>query len=376
MGSRDDLDGWHVGFKERMHHFTWTWFTLTMSTGGLALLLSATPHRFNGLNTIGTVFFILNLVFFVILVAGISARFYMFPGTFTRSIYHPTESLLFPTPFLTIAVIIGGIQKYGVPHSGPWLLQTERVLFWIYCAISFAVAISQYYILFTGRNHTVQNMTPSWILPVFPVMLAGTIGGMIAGSQPAEKAMPIIVAGVTFQGLGMMVSSLMYSLYLGRLMSDGLPEPDLRPGMFIAVGPPAFTGLALIGLSKAVPANYSYFETFPAARETVQTIATFTAVFLWSLSFWLFAISLMSCLFAIRAMKFHLTWWSFVFPNVGFTIATIDIGEQLQSEGILWLGSAMTCILVGMWFFVIICHIKAVLNKEIMWPGKDEDAEK
>ncbi len=51
------------------------WFTLTMSTGGLALLLSATPHRVPGLTIIGKMFFILDLFFYVSLVAGISALF-------------------------------------------------------------------------------------------------------------------------------------------------------------------------------------------------------------------------------------------------------------------------------------------------------------
>src|ERR1700733_15279529 len=64
-----------IGFCGRLKHLTWAWFTLTMSTGGLALLLSATPHRFPGLTIIGKIFYILDLVFFVSLVAGITARF-------------------------------------------------------------------------------------------------------------------------------------------------------------------------------------------------------------------------------------------------------------------------------------------------------------
>jgi hypothetical protein len=41
-----------------------------------------------------------------------------------------------------------------------------------------------------------------------------------------------------------------------------------------------------------------------------------------------------------------------VFPNVGFTIATINIGHALMSEGILWLGSVMTIMLVAIYLFV------------------------
>jgi hypothetical protein len=44
-----------------------------------------------------------------------------------------------------------------------------------------------------------------------------------------------------------------------------------------------------------------------------------------------------------------------------------------MSEGVLWLGSVMTVLLVVMWLFVGGMHIRAVLKGDILWPGKDED---
>ena len=152
-----------------------------------------------------------------------------------------------------------------------------------------------------------------------------------------------------------------------------LPAPDLRPGMFISVGPPSFTGLALIGMSSSLPTDYGYFAKHPNAVEVLQTIALFIAIFLWMLAFWFFCVTVVAILSRAHKMSFHLVWWGTVFPNVGFTITTISVGESLESEGILWIASAMTILLVGLWVFVFISHVRAVLLKHIMMPGKDED---
>jgi len=72
-------------------------------------------------------------------------------------------------------------------------------------------------------------------------------------------------------------------------------------------------------------------------------------------------------------MDFHLVWYAFVFPNVGFTIAVLDIGEELNSPGITWAGSGMTILLVATWLFVMVMHTRAVVRGDVMWPGKDED---
>ena len=67
------------------------------------------------------------------------------------------------------------------------------------------------------------------------------------------------------------------------------------------------------------------------------------------------------------------TWWSFVFPNTGFIIVTIEIGIAIGSPAILWVSSVATVLQVAMWLFVCVAHARAVAKKQILWPGKDED---
>ncbi|MCJ1299125.1 hypothetical protein MMC08_001916 [Hypocenomyce scalaris] len=348
-----------------------------MSTGGIALLLSVTPHRFRGLTTIGTIVFILDLILFILITVLIATRFILHPGAFIRSWHHPTESLFIPTFWLTVATLVSNMQQYGVPSSGPWLLVALRVLFWTYTACTFLSAILQYHLLFTGKPHTIQSMTPAWLLPIFPVMLCGTLASVIAGSQPPHQGIPIIIAGVTFQGVGFLVAVFMYSNYVGRLMSFGLPSPDTRPGMFIAVGPPSFTALALMEMANDAliifPHTFILGTSGLPTAQVLKLLAVFVAIFLWSLSLFFFCISLVATLCSLRQMNFHLSWWSFVFPNTGLIIAAIDIGTAIGSEAILWTMSGATALQVGIWLVVGCFHARAVWRRDIMWPGKDED---
>lgn len=63
-------------------------------------------------------------------------------------------------------------------------------------------------------------------------------------------------------------------------MQDGLPDLNLRPGMFIAVGPPSFTGLALIGMARSLPVDHGYFVEHPAGVDYLQVAALVFAIFI------------------------------------------------------------------------------------------------
>ncbi|KAK3622946.1 hypothetical protein LTR56_021887 [Elasticomyces elasticus] len=369
----------NMSYSERLQHFTWAWFALPLSTAGIAILLAGTPHRFDGLTTIGKLFFIFALVLYLLAIALITTRFVMFPKMLRCSFVHPHESLFFPTCILTLANIIGCAWIYGSPYCGHWLVVATEVLYWLYMVMALVGAILQYLYLFSAPKHrlTIQGMTPAWILPIFPTLFGGVLASILAGGQPPSSRMAIVISGITFTGLGWMVAILMYSVYIQRLMTFGLPPPNLRPGMFIAVGPPAFTGLALVNFGSVISdlEDYGYFADNSAAIQTLRTVADFTAIFLWMLAFWFFCITLVALITGLRQMSFHLVWWALVFPNIAFALATGRIGQRLRSEGIMWVASAMTLALVATWLFAVVCNVLAVMRRQIMMPGMDEDKE-
>ena len=56
----------------------------------------AVPFRFRGLETIGIIFFLFNILLFILNVIFISLRFYTYPETFKASFMHPSERLFMP----------------------------------------------------------------------------------------------------------------------------------------------------------------------------------------------------------------------------------------------------------------------------------------
>lgn len=166
-------------------------------------------------------------------------------------------------------------------------------------------------------------------------MLVGTLASAIAKIQPAEYATTILIAGLSYQGLGF-VALMMYGIYFGRLLTSGLPVDMSRPAMSIAVGPPSFTAFAFIGMGQDVVAAkiFSTYTSLPGIVDQtmipdfLQLLALTSAIFLWTLAFWFFAIALVATIEAMPRSDFHLNWYAYVFPNVRFTISAVKIGSS------------------------------------------------
>lgn len=354
-----------------------------MGTGGLALLIISQPFTFPGLRTIGLILYIFNLALFATISCIMISRFIMYPGTFLRSIKHKKEGFFFPTIFVSISTMISGSHRYLIPENDATFNLVIQVVFWVYVTISMTATIGQYSYVFSTHQFGLQTMMPAWLLPVLPIMLAGTISAVISATQPSIAATPIVVGGLLSQGLGMIISLLMYGHMIGRLMSGTFPDRETRPALFILVGPPSFTSLAFIGQANNLPADFDIrlganpiLPGQPGLGEkaVIQILAYVSGTLLWGLALWWFTIALTG---VVRAPPryFHLSWWGMIFPNTGFALATITLGKSFANESIQWLGTVMSILVTLLYIVILYNCFWAVVRREIVYPGRDEDTD-
>jgi tellurite resistance protein TehA-like permease len=128
--------------------------------------------------------------------------------------------------------------------------------------------------------------------------------------------------------------------------------------------------LAIIGMANGLPERFDgNFDV-----EIIKLMAIVGAVFLWSLALWWFLIAAIAVI-SSPPKFFHLGWWAMVFPNTGFILATITIGNSFNNEAVLYVANAMSIFLVSMFAFVLYSLVRAVISQDIMYPGRDEDVE-
>lgn len=342
------------------------------------------PYQFPGLRIIGIVVFLMNIVFYIIIWAMMICRFYLFPYTFWASLTHPTESLFVPAFAVAFGTILINIVEYGFNRTGLWLNHAVVVIYWFDAAVAVVLSIGIYLILWSSQSFTIARMTPIWIFPAYPLLIIGPHAAKLSAQLPNDRqAIQIIIGGFTIQGIGFLVSLTIYSAFVYRLMTQKLPAESLRPGMFVSVGPSAFTVSGVLGMASNLQriiasTPESTFLDVPGllAAQILRLVASWVCLWLWGLAWWFFFVSLLSnidCLRAKHRTQFAMTWYSFIFPQTALTTATFSIAKAFDVAAIRVIGCVMVCLLILVWFFVVGCMLKAIYDQQILWPEKGED---
>ena len=345
-----------------LHICSWAWSLMPMTTLGLGTLLSAqrSLHSFPGLYELGLIVYFVGLVQWAFVFVVKSVRFLSHKGSFTKSISEPAEAMFFAAFWIGVYGIITAGVDLASPQPGSRLGTTFCALFWIYFVCALCTGIGLHLLLFQQHSLLTARMTPAWLLPVLPMILIGVMAGGVAESLTEKQRYPVLIAGLLCSSMGFFMSLPLAAIYFTRLFTAGFPDPDTRPGMMIAVGPPTYAPLAWLKIAAAIPKHYAVFAAFSAATEVVQIMALVLSLAVFGLGIFFFVMALCAIVWESPRMHFHLTWYGFIFPNVGLLSAAGVFSNLIPSDGVKWVVSVSTALLSAVWMFVSVMHIRAI----------------
>lgn len=102
-----------------------------MSTGVLSLLLHQLPYNGDWLQIISVIFFVLNLVLFVVFSIITALRYLLYPKLWPAVLRHPHQSLFLATFPVGLATLVNMTVVVCVPVWGHGMATLAWVLWWI-----------------------------------------------------------------------------------------------------------------------------------------------------------------------------------------------------------------------------------------------------
>lgn len=133
------------------------------------------------------------------------------------------------------------------------------------------------------QTFTIAQMTPIWIFPAYPMLIIGPHAGILSAKLEQSRSLRIIIGGTTIQGVGFLVSLMVYSAFIYRLMTQKLPKENMRPGMFVSVGPSGFTVAGLVNMASETKRSFpsDFMGNGALAADVVRVMVDFAALWLW-----------------------------------------------------------------------------------------------
>ncbi|KIP95767.1 TDT family transporter [Pseudomonas fluorescens] len=339
--------------REVIRQFTPNWFAATMGTGVLALALAQLPLAIPGLRAVAEGLWLFNIVLFTLFTAAYAARWMLFFDEARRIFGHSTVSMFFGTIPMGLATIINGFLLFGVPRWGDGVIQLVEALWWIDVAMSLACGVLIPYMMFTRQEHSIDQMTAVWLLPVVAAEVAAASGGLLAPHlTDAHAQLIVLTTSYVLWAFSLPVAFSILTILLLRMALHKLPHENMAASSWLALGPIGTGALGMLLLGGEAPAIFAA-NGLPGVGEIASGLGLVAGVTLWGFGLWWM---LMALLITVRYLRdgipFNLGWWGFTFPLGVYSLATLKLASILNLTFFSVFGTALVILLAAMWLIV------------------------
>ncbi|CAK7217207.1 Plasma membrane sulfite pump involved in sulfite metabolism [Sporothrix bragantina] len=335
------------GWRKMVRNFTPSWFSVSMGTGVVALLLHNLPYNAHGVWYISVVVFCLNIFLFLSFSAITLTRYILYPEIWGVMIKHPSQSLFLGCIPMALATIVNMMVLVCSPWGNAFIYFTWA-LWWLDVILSCACSLIIPFVVVHHHRNQLSHMTAALLLPVVPVVVASASGGLIADVLPNKShAVTTLVTSYILWGLGEVFSFFIMTVYFLRLQIHDLPPREVIVSVFLPIGPLGQGGFAIQQLGKTayklLPAtgafNGSVIDT--STPNILQATAQYGgtvlymagvlgALFCWGAALGWLAFAIISIM-TTKSFPFNMGWWGFVFPLGVLTTCTGMLATELSS---------------------------------------------
>ena len=340
--------------RDAIRQFTPNWFAATMGTGILALALAQFPLAIPGLRSIAEGLWMFNILLFCTFSAMYMARWIMFFDEAKQIFGHSTVSMFFGTIPMGLATIINGLIVFGGARWGSAVIPLAEALWWIDVAMALACGVLIPYMMFTRQEHSIDQMTAVWLLPVVAAEVAAASGGALAPHLLDTGAQFVmLITSYVLWAYSVPVALSILVILLLRMALHKLPHESMAASSWLSLGPIGTGALGMLVIGSDAPAIFSV-QGLQGIGEVAQGIGLISGILFWGLGLWWMA---MATLITVRYFKagvpFNLGWWGFTFPIGVYALTTLKLGAILHSVFFNIFGGCLVLVLAVLWLIVV-----------------------
>ena len=339
--------------REVIRQFTPNWFAATMGTGVLALALAQLPVQLPGVRIFAEGLWLFNIGLFVLFSVLYGARWVLFFDEARRIFGHSTVSMFFGTIPMGLATIINGFLVFGVPRWGDAMVQVAEVLWWLDVAMALGCGVLIPYLMFTRQDHSIDQMTAVWLLPVVAAEVAAASGGLLAPYLSDTVAQfHVLITSYVLWAFSVPVAFSILTILILRMALHKLPHESMAASSWLALGPIGTGALGLLLLGADAPAIFAA-NGLARVGEIAEGLGLISGVVLWGVGLWWIVMAALITLRYFRAgIPFNLGWWGFTFPLGVYSLATLRLGSMLHLSFFDVAGCVLVLALTLMWLLV------------------------
>ncbi|OOG11651.1 TDT family transporter [Pseudomonas sp. C9] len=352
--------------REVIRQFTPNWFAATMGTGVLALALAQLPVAIPGLRALAEGLWLFNILLFVLFSVMYAARWVLFFDEARRIFGHSTVSMFFGTIPMGLATIINGFLVFGLPRWDDGVIHVAEMLWWLDVAMSLACGVLIPYMMFTRQEHSIDQMTAVWLLPVVAAEVAAASGGLLAPHLvDAHSQLVVLVTSYVLWAFSLPVAFSILTILLLRMALHKLPHENMAASSWLALGPIGTGALGMLLLGADAPAIFAA-NGLPGIGEVAAGLGLVAGITLWGLGLWWMLIAVLITVRYLRdGIPFNLGWWGFTFPLGVYSLTTLKLASTLNLTFFSVFGCVLVALLVVMWMIVAQRTLKGAWRGEL-----------